>query len=362
MKRLIHCLFIFFLISNVYSQEIPCYKRKKICPQNNALDCRNQVSFDPESSIYFVKNNFGMTYSGTCIVCHRNGVLQEEITILDGKRDGADTSYYPSGCPQSVQSFVLGKLHGKSVVFYDSTNRISKEITHYNNVVDGPYILFENNKNSDTTYMENYAMGKLDGAKVEYFEKSQRYKAVHYKNGNLHGSHITYSNSGKPLTEYEYSNGLKHGEWTIYYENNQIARRENWNEGMKNGTFFNVNRYKDTIDFSSFKNDLKHGFFMRKNNSKDTSYFQVYYKDELLYSYSKNEFGEKTVEKDLEKKTAKIITKKKDIREQLPSKFVDQTKQNLKAKKYKKKKKKKSKKKQEESTNSTNSKEVEENP
>ena len=101
---------------------------------------------------------------------------------------------------------------------------------------------------------------------------------------------------------------------------------------------------------------------MRKNSSKDTSYFQVYYKDELLYSYSKNEFGEKSIEKDLEKKTAKIITKKKDIREQLPSKFVDQTKQNLKAKKYKKKKKKKSKKKQEESTNSTNSKEVEENP
>ena len=335
---------LIFAINIGLCQETPCYKRKKVCPQNSSFDCRNQVSFDDQNMTYYVKNNFNMTYSGTCIVCHRNGVLQEEITIIDGKRDGSDTSYFQSGCPQSVQSFVLGKLHGTSVVFYDSTNRVAKEITHYNNLVNGPYILFENNASSDTTYMENYLMGRLDGLKVEYYEQSKRAKVVNYKNGNLNGPHITYSNDGKVITKYEYIDGKKHGEWSIYYENQDLARRENWNAGLKDGEFFSVNPFKDTMDFSAYKTDDKHGLFMRRNNSKDTSFFQIYYENQLIYSYSKNEFGEKTVDKKLTKKTAKLIIKKKDIRTQLPYKFIEQTKADLKNKKNKKKKRNKEKK------------------
>ncbi|MFM7757557.1 MAG: hypothetical protein ACKO6J_01370, partial [Crocinitomicaceae bacterium] len=76
-----------FLHSILAQESTPCYKRKRICPQKYN-DCRNLVSFDEESNTYLAKLDNSMLYSGTCISCYRNGVMQEQITIVDGKRTG----------------------------------------------------------------------------------------------------------------------------------------------------------------------------------------------------------------------------------------------------------------------------------
>lgn len=352
MSRVI-LIIVIFQMTNIFSQEIPCYKQKRICPRNNKLSCRNLVSYDEENQIYFVKNNFNTLYTGSCYSCYRNGVLEEIINIENGKRNTLendkgqriDTSYYNSGCIQSTHTIVLGAIHGKQVLFYDSTNNAREERNFFNGNSEGPHIFFKNNEKKDTIFLEHFSNNILHGAVVEFYDDSKRRKSTNYKDGLLHGKHIVYEKDGRISSTYDYFEGKKHGEWTIFYDENKIARVENWNKGLKDGIFLTANRNNDTTDIEHYLLDLKHGFFMTKSEN-DTSKFEIYKKDSLLYSYTKDNFHKKTIVKDLNKKSAKYIVKKKQIRKQLPNKFIDVVRSDLKNKKYKKTKKKEKKEKE----------------
>ena len=337
MKNLILILILIALcpsLCNILAQEsTPCYKRKRICPQKYN-DCRNLVSFDEESNTYLSKRDNSMLYSGTCISCYRNGVMQEQITIVDGKRNGQDTSYYISGCPQSVQNFVLGKLNGTSVVFFDSTNRIEREITHVNNVVNGNYILFDNNEKNDTIFMENYKNGKPDGAKVEYYENSKRAKVVQYKNGLLDGPHQTFSLEGKIEVDYFYKEGKKHGKWKIYYPDGKVARCEEWANGLRNGEFKTTDELGKIVSQAFYKKDIPEGKHIENFNDGKPKHVTVYLKGEKIEEYTFDDYGVRTDVIKLEEKN-----KKKTKEEKQESNVNKQKDKEKKDKKDKKKKK-----------------------
>ena len=82
-----------------YTQKTPCFKRKKICNFQYLTNCYEKVAFDTASNRYYSRQNLGSFFDGTCTTCHRNGVVEQQITINEGKRNGTDTSYFPSGCP-----------------------------------------------------------------------------------------------------------------------------------------------------------------------------------------------------------------------------------------------------------------------
>jgi antitoxin component YwqK of YwqJK toxin-antitoxin module len=306
MIKLISSIYVgLAMASFIFAQEsTPCYKRKKICPQKYN-DCRNLVAFDEESNTYLSKRDNSMLFSGTCISCYRNGVVQEQISIIDGKRNGQDTSYYNSGCPQSVQNFVLGKLNGTSVVFFDSTYRKEREITHINNVVDGKYILFENNPKNDTIYMEEYKNGKPNGVKIEYYENSKRAKIVRYKDGLLDGAHQTYAPNGKIEVDYYYRDGKKHGKWKIFYPDGKEARVEEWNNGLKNGEFRTSDEQGKIVNQAFFKKDIPEGKHIENYTDGKPKLVTVYVKGKKIEEYSFDDFGVRTDIIKLEEKKKK---------------------------------------------------------
>jgi len=299
MKKLFFVFFVGVFCNALFAQapiasptNVPCYKKKKICNYKLISNCNDLVAYDDKTNTYLSKSDYHSLYTGKCSACYRNGVLQEQINVVNGKRDSeSDSAYYESGCLQSRQTFVLGKLNGTSVFFYDSTGRKEIEVTHSLDKLDGKYILFENNAKSDTLKLISYKNNVYDGPQKEYFDNSVLAKVVYYKNGILHGKHQTYNADGKLEIDMNYSEGKKHGTWKFYYPNGMEAHIENWNMNVKNGEFKTLNEKGETISQEFFKKGIPDGTHTFNFPNAKPKHITVYEKGEIV---EETEFEELT--------------------------------------------------------------------
>ena len=288
-------LFLLFNFYLTWSQtESPCGNVVKKCPRQNLINCYNLLSFDDQRNLYVLKKDYATPYNGTCSTCHQNGNLEETLNIINGYRDGIDTSYFSNGCKQSIQAYSMGKLNGKSTVYYE-TGRKEREINHVQNLLQGIYILFEDNEQNDTIEFHTYKNNLMDGPQKYYYEHSQIAKLVYYKAGLLDGPHITYADSGKIEMRLNYKQGKKDGKWIYYYESGKEAHIENWSSGLKNGEFKTVDEKGMILQQAFYKNNLpvdKHVEYYPDGKLK----YQALYtsKGEKLEEFSIDQFGVKT--------------------------------------------------------------------
>jgi antitoxin component YwqK of YwqJK toxin-antitoxin module len=289
---LLNLIFFLAFCHSIFSQHTPCYKRKKICNFQYLTNCYEKVAFDSASNRYYSRQSLGSYFDGTCTTCHRNGVVEQQITINEGKRHGTDTSYFPSGCPYSSQTFVNGVIHGTSTSYFDSTNRIKSRVNHFMGSLYGPYIVF--NEKGDTLKYQEYENNLLSGIKKEYYENSKLKKIVEYKAGRISGSQINYDENGNILLEVNYLDGIKHGAWIYYFDDQKVAREEYWNKGLKNGDFITFNRQGDTLSEKYFKKDIPTGIHKEYYMDSKEKHVQVYgKKGKLMEEYRFDEFGVK---------------------------------------------------------------------
>lgn len=285
------------------AQQVPCYKKKKICNYQYLTNCYEKVAFDSVTQRYYSRKNFGVLFDGSCATCHRNGVLEQEITIVEGRRNGIDTSYYPSGCPFSSQSFLFGSPHGKSTTYYDSTFRKKSEIEHYMGKLNGAYISYD--KNGDTLKYQEFQDNLPNGLKKQYFSDSRIKKINHYQMGLMHGFQIIYDEEGNELFNIHYNEGKKDNKWTYYFDNKKIARVEEWSKGLKNGAFITYNDREEVMSEQYFKKDVPIGIHKEYYADGREKNVRIYCKKgELEEEYAFDNFGVKEVikEKELKKK------------------------------------------------------------
>lgn len=313
LHKSIFTLFILFFYSfQSLSQSTPCYKRKKICNYQYVTNCYEKVAFDSASNRYYSRQSLGTLFDGTCSTCHRNGVVEQQITIVLGRRNGSDTSYFPSGCPYSSQTFVNGVIHGTSTSYFDSTNRIKSKVNHFMGSLYGPFVVFD--KRGDTLKYQEYENNLLSGVKKEYYENSKLKKIVGYKAGRLSGSQINYDENGNKLLELNYLEGIKHGAWIYYFNDQTVAREEFWTKGLKNGEFISYNSNGKPLSEKYFKKDVPYG--MHKEYYKDAreKHVKVFAKKGVLIEeYSFDEYGVKNqILENQDKKKCGLKKKKKE--------------------------------------------------
>jgi antitoxin component YwqK of YwqJK toxin-antitoxin module len=220
--------------------------------------------------------------------------LEESLTIVNGYRDGIDTSYFSNGCRQSIQAYAMGKLNGKSTVFYES-GRKEREINHVNNLLQGTYILFDDNERNDTIELHTYKNNLMDGVQKYYYLDSKLGKMVYYKAGLQDGPHITYTDSGKVEMRLNYKQGKKDGKWTYYYESGKEAHIENWSNGLKNGEFKTVDEKGMLLQQAFYQNNLPTGKHLEYYPDGKLKYQAIYSnKSEKLEEFSIDQFGVKT--------------------------------------------------------------------
>ena len=140
----------------------------------------------------------------------KNGVgdIIEQGYVSGGKRNGAWMTYWEddnAGRIKTIASYTDGLLNGAYLEF---TNRsqIEKEVTYANNKYHGRFAQYKFGRiEKEINYKDNV----LDGKSIDYTSKGNKQKEVNYKNGKLDGKWMTFNEEGEVTLEYIYKNGEK---------------------------------------------------------------------------------------------------------------------------------------------------------
>jgi antitoxin component YwqK of YwqJK toxin-antitoxin module len=280
-------VFLYLLCANLVVAQVPepCKSTRQVCPTSNVKYCHESIAFDEDHNLYLLRKDYATPYTGNCVSCYPNFIIEEKLNFVNGRRQGTDTSYYKSGCIQAIQSYQIGVEQGATYIYYDSTNRVQFEIWYQNGKLHGPSIQLNANAPADTLMYKHYKNGMLDGPQRSYFPNGKVRKLSNYKDGFSDGPQITYNNNGQKESELFFKAGKKQGIWKYYFDSGKVARTENWKDGKKNGEFITYNELGQVMQTEKFALDLPVGRH------------QTFYSDgKLNYSCTYSNKGEKIEE------------------------------------------------------------------
>jgi antitoxin component YwqK of YwqJK toxin-antitoxin module len=322
---------------NVQSQGIPCYKKKPICDFKKVKNCNELVAYDEYSNTYFSRKMTSEVFNGECVSCYRNGVVESQIKIVNGKQDSIGMSYYESGCPQSKMSFILGIMDGPTTFYYDSTGKKESEQNFNMGKKEGKFITFQNNDKNDTIKLETYKNDKLDGVKKDFFENGKLERIIYCKEGLPDGNQKQFNEEGKVIVDINYKEGKNHGTWTYYFDDGKIANIQNWNKGVKNGEFKTMDNKGLILKQEFFKKGIPDGKHIENFEDGNPKHVTQFVKGEIIEEYRFDSYGVRTDVVKLNEKNNKTEVKSK-VEDDNPEEVVKEKDKKKKNKKNKKNK------------------------
>lgn len=287
--------------SSLLAQSVsPCGNKKVMAQTKVYLNCYDKIQYDEEINTYVLAKDGYSPFTGTCQTWNRGGFLIEQITCKNGKRDGKDTSYYASGCIQSVQDYVIGIKNGPQLVFYDSTGQLQKEINYSMDKLNGPSKEF--NRNGDTVMSSNYKLDIPEGLQRTYYPSGKCYKIVQYKDGLLNGAHKTFNQEGGTEIFLNYKDGKKNGKCVYYHPNGKEASISFYEMGLRNGVFTDFNEEGTLVSKGEFKKDIRIGEHVENDDKGKLIHQTIFDKKGIRqYEMKMDEYGEKQVLFDINK-------------------------------------------------------------
>jgi len=224
---------------------------------------------------------------------YKNGKIQNEIPLTNGKIHGVWKMFYEDGHPLGEMTYIDGERNGsqkmfgpdgkiikdefikaepKSIVIpdkvvgdgqngitktYFASGELKSEVNYINGRMNGiAKTYFENGKlKSETPYLEN----KINGLVNVYNENGHIKSESQFTNGNLNGVVKEYYESGKLKNETTYENGkVKDGIYKSYYENEGTASATRYFNGEITGQILFYNNGQ-TLSEIPFKNEKMNG-------------------------------------------------------------------------------------------------------
>lgn len=274
------------------------------CGRNKAIvDCNEYLEFEPDMKVYFHKKT-GKPFNGDCETCHLTGRREFLIHFKNGKEDGIDTSYYPSGCILTIRNHIEGVKEGNWLFYYDSTYQELFKENYVGGMKHGVQLYYH--KNGNLKKFETYNMNSLDGKKIEYYyvkdfadsTSLQPKLEIDYKQGKYHGKYILYAPDGKTMMEETYVMDKKDGELKYYQRNGNLMRTEQWSKGVRDGeiityyldgvTVIREENYKKGILDGSYKE-----YYLPKKKDEEPilKAEAIYKKGVILEQHVYDEFG-----------------------------------------------------------------------
>lgn len=120
----------------------------------------------------------------------KSGKLESKGSLLDKKRVGLWTYYFPDGKTiLSTEHYQNGQLEGVSITYY---------------------------KSGKITEKTNYKAGKLHGLQERFTDTGLPISSITYKEGIADGPAVFYDRKGKILAEGSYQAGIKKGVWLVH--------------------------------------------------------------------------------------------------------------------------------------------------
>lgn len=206
--------------------------------------------------------------------------------MVKGKKEGKFTYWFSNGSKSEEVFLSNGKVNGKFVKYYeDGTLQLQ------GNAKDGN-IYYKKRWNEKGELVSEKNLNKLTLSGVNKIYKKGRLNELNYYKNNLrHGTDTTFDNSGNIYATVEWVKGKKEG-YSKSYSNGQVIRTT----GYENGE---VVFFKTTRDSLNFIEDSLLVYKILEIDIKDIKGYDGYidadskiykwaYKDELLYTTSKN--------------------------------------------------------------------------
>lgn len=256
-----------------------------------AVDCNEKLEYQEQNNRFF-SSGTGSPFTGECVTCHPNGILEHHIRFVDGREEGVDTTYYYSGCPMVIRENIQGLENGTWRFYYDSTQQLAWQKQYSRGMLVGTNLNFDNK--GDTTVIEHYKNNVLDGVKKVFYTQNKVKRIINYKNGLFNGTYQLFNLEGKLIQSENYKMGKKDGVCTFYYDDGKLLRTEVWTSDVKNGAF-NTYFYDGQIMKSeNYKKGIKEGTFDEYYSNHQLKSQKIYLKGNLLEEHRFNEYGDET--------------------------------------------------------------------
>ena len=161
-----------------------------------------------------------------------NGKVEATMSFKDGKLHGRTVTYYQNGNMKSDESFVNGIADGVSKSFYEN-GKVEYETTYKNNKRNGLEKSYSSTGQLQTEM--TYKNGKLEGLSKIYGENGKLEGEAYFKDGQPEGITKDYYPNGIVKSEGNYLLGAKHGASKMYYENGKLQSEATFKNGVLDG-------------------------------------------------------------------------------------------------------------------------------
>lgn len=161
-----------------------------------------------------------------------NGILKNETSYKNGKKDGLKKVYYKTGQLKLEQLFKNGKARGIKKTYYKS-GELEYLVPFINGIENGIVKVYY--KTGELKQETSIVEGKVDGLMKTYFKSGTPETEINYKNGKMEGIGIRYYESGNILSKAFFNNEKIDGTAKAYYETGELERISIYRKGVLNG-------------------------------------------------------------------------------------------------------------------------------
>ena len=156
---------------------------------------------------------------------YRNGNVENEGIIIDGKKNGVWKNYSRDGHLLTSRTFIDGVPTGYWID-YNHDGDIKDILCNGLDFDSGKMFEYHSNGNklADISILD----GRYDGKFIAYHQEKINYEKVSidgsYSDGKKDGRWVWYSPDGQIIKYESYANGLKSGEWKSFFAGTDIVR------------------------------------------------------------------------------------------------------------------------------------------
>lgn len=143
-------------------------------------------------------------FTGKAKALHKNGTVKQEITFVNGVKEGAYMTWFPSGKKESIKYYKDNKLEGAVITWYENGS-YERKVEFLNNKKHGKFESFY--ENGQVKEGGIYVNGKKSGLSTGYYENGQKESEGMWVDDAEDGLHTSWFKTGKKSNEIRYKNG-----------------------------------------------------------------------------------------------------------------------------------------------------------
>ena len=205
---------------------------------------------------------------------HRNGKLKKEMNYVNDQFSGPYKTYYFHGAPEIEVNYTEGAMDGLYKEYY-GLGALRQQGWEVKGVSDGNFYNYEETGiiASDVYVMQGIRQGAIklfdETGRMnykQYYDEGILYKVESFdtlgklinvsENKSGTGKLVWYNLNGKIRTESEYKNGYEHGLERTLFSNGVVSVEYTNKNGMKNGKYNVYDNYGKLVYESNYKLDL----------------------------------------------------------------------------------------------------------